>query len=270
MAVNLRAQDIAAQIKTASGSELDSLLERYADDPRKLVQSACKAARKQQEKHKEELIRIQGLYSYMYKLADEISACNSLSNEEGLILGLDEVGRGSLAGPLTVAAVALPSYPLILGLDDSKKLNPHKRELLAVEIKELAKAYSLVHIEAEFIDHYGISAALRKAMSDAIELIDKPIKAVLIDGVPLRIHPLEHAEVKGDAKLACISAASILAKVSRDELMKEYDKLYPNYGFAHSKGYGSADHIAALERYGLSPLHRKSFCKNFSLQDSLF
>lgn len=185
------------------------------------------------------------------------------------VIGVDEVGRGSVAGPLTVAAVVLPLEPPILGLDDSKKLSPAKREELALTIEELALAIGISYIEAPIIDRIGMAASLRAAMSQAIESCKLLPDLVLIDGKPMNIHPKERCIVKGDSSVACIAAASIVAKVRRDALMVAAEAEFPGYGFAANKGYASADHIAAIREQGLSPLHRASFCKNF-LQQKLF
>ena len=182
------------------------------------------------------------------------------------------MGRGPVAGPLTVAAVVLPLEPMIEGLNDSKKLSAAKREVVAARIREYALAIGMSHIRPETIDTIGMAAALRTAMLEAIATCENLLgeaDLVLIDGNPMRLHKNEQNVIKGDGKVACIAAASIVAKVTRDALMDEADKLYPAYGFASNKGYASAVHIAAIKEQGLSPLHRKSFCGNF-LQRSLF
>jgi ribonuclease HII len=185
------------------------------------------------------------------------------------VIGVDEVGRGSVAGPLTVAAVSLPLEPPIFGLDDSKKLTAKRREELAVVIRESALAIGLAHIEPAIIDRIGMAAALRSAMVQAIEACGLDPDLVLIDGNPVHVHAKERNIVKGDAKVACIAAASIVAKVTRDALMVEADALYPGYGFASNKGYAAPGHIEAIREKGLTPFHRESFCRNF-FQQSLF
>jgi ribonuclease HII len=206
----------------------------------------------------EEEQRTRALYEQQYQAG--AAAC---------VIGVDEVGRGSVAGPLTVAAVALPLEPHILGLDDSKKLTAKRREELAAQIHEGALAIGLAHIEPHIIDRIGMSAALRSAMVQAIEACGLEADLVLIDGNPVHVHPKERNIIKGDAKVACIAAASIVAKVTRDALMVEADALYPGYGFASNKGYAAPDHIKAIQEQGLTPFHRESFCQNF-LQQSLF
>ena len=188
----------------------------------------------------------------------------------GVALGIDEVGRGALAGPLTVAAVALPAQPMVLGLDDSKKLTPKRREELSGQIRDTALAVGIAHVSPEEIDACGMAACLRVAMTRALQDCGIEPDAVLIDGNPVHVHPLEQCVVKGDGKVACIAAASIVAKVTRDALMTELANEYPEYGFEGNKGYGSAAHIAAIKDRGPSPLHRMSFLGNIlSKQETL-
>ena len=177
----------------------------------------------------------------------------------GIVVGVDEVGRGPLAGPLTVAAVVLPPQPVIVGLDDSKKVSPKRREELALQIMEQASAFGVAHIEPAEIDACGMAASLRVCMTRALKACGVELDCVLLDDNPMNIPPRERNIVKGDGKAACIAAASILAKVTRDRIMEAYDAQYPQYGFASNKGYGSAVHIAALREHGPCPLHRMSF-----------
>ncbi|MGN0037956.1 MAG: ribonuclease HII [Coriobacteriales bacterium] len=177
----------------------------------------------------------------------------------GVAAGLDEVGRGPLAGPLTVAAVVLPPEPQIVGLDDSKKVSPKRREELALQIMDTALAFGIAHIEPQEIDACGMAASLRACMLRALKSCGLEPDCVLIDGNPLNIHPRERSVVKGDGSVACIAAASILAKVTRDHIMEAYAQSYPEYGFESNKGYGSAAHIAAIREHGPCPLHRMSF-----------
>lgn len=190
---------------------------------------------------------------------------------EGIVVGIDEVGRGALAGPLVVACVALPDEPQIVGLDDSKKLSPKRREELAAQIDELALGVGIARVEPEEIDACGMTASLRVAMVRALAACkgdlaargnDDDIATVLIDGNPVHIHEGELCVVKGDGKIACIAAASIAAKVARDKLMCAYAQDYLAYGFESNKGYGSAAHIAALKEHGASSIHRRSFLGN--------
>lgn len=184
----------------------------------------------------------------------------------GVIVGLDEVGRGSLAGPLTVCAVALPDEPQIIGLDDSKKLSPRRREELAAQVREQALAVGVAHVQPEEIDACGMAASLRVAMLRALHDTGLEPDAVLVDGNPLHLHPAEVNVVKGDGKVACIAAASIVAKVTRDALMVELAGEYPAYGFDANKGYGTAGHIAAIRAQGPCAVHRQSFLGNILAQ----
>ncbi|MDR2714322.1 MAG: ribonuclease HII [Coriobacteriales bacterium] len=186
-----------------------------------------------------------------------------------VVVGIDEVGRGAVAGPLTVAAVALPLAPLIVGLDDSKKLSAKKREKLHAEIFEQAVAIGIGHVAPRRIDSLGMARALRIAMLEALAKTGLEPDAVLIDGNPVNIHPNERCIIKGDSSVACIAAASIVAKVTRDALMGKFDVLHPQYGLAQNKGYASAKHIEAIKEHGISKIHRKTFCTNF-MQESLF
>ena len=178
----------------------------------------------------------------------------------GLIAGVDEAGRGPLAGPVVAAAVILDDLQPILGLNDSKKLSERKRQYLALEIKAKALCFSIAQASVEEIDEMNILRATLLAMRRAVAgLRLKPVKA-LIDGnrIP-KLDVIAEAIVQGDAKVACISAASILAKTTRDEWMLAMHQQYPQYQFAAHKGYGTAVHLAALRAYGASPIHRKSF-----------
>ena len=182
----------------------------------------------------------------------------------GTICGIDEAGRGPLCGPVVAAAVILPDEYNILYINDSKKLSETKREEVYKEIDKYAVAYGVGIVSPERIDEINILQATYEAMRTAIHKLSvKPDillnDAVTIPGVSIRQVPI----IKGDAKSISIGAASIVAKVTRDRLMVEYDKILPQYGFASNKGYGSAEHIKALQEVGSSPIHRASFIKNF-------
>jgi len=248
----MRAKELAATIASAGADELQELEERYADDPRKQVRLAFDKAHRRIQKEQAERDRVRAMYDLQRRLAGD-----------GLVLGIDEVGRGAVAGPLTVAAVALPYDDIVWGINDSKQLTPARREALAQQIEDVAQAIGIAHIPPKEIDHIGMSAALRKAMASAIEQTGVEPDAVLIDGNPVHVHPQEQCVVKGDAKIASIAAASIVAKVTRDALMVGYDEVYPGYHLRECKGYASAEHIAAIRQHGLTPIHRASFCGNF-------
>ena len=170
-----------------------------------------------------------------------------------------------------VAAVALPDEPQVVGIDDSKKLSPKRREALAAQIREVALGVGICHIPPDEIDACGMAASLRVCMGRALAACERDIAArgngsgadaVLVDGNPIHLHANEKTIVKGDGKAACIAAASIVAKVTRDALMVEYAKSYPAYHFDSNKGYGSAAHIEALHELGPCELHRRSFLGN--------
>lgn len=255
------AQEIADRLRTADAEEFAVLERSLAADTRKTVRRALESTRRRLEAESAEAERLARLYAFQ----DEVA-------QGRLAVGLDEVGRGPLAGPVSVGAVVLPPEPRIAGLNDSKQLSPERREELAAQIKQTAIAWTVVHIEPRRIDEAGIVACLKSAFGQAVAAIEAAgtvPEVVLLDGNPLHFDPREVNIVKGDARCASISAASIVTKVERDALMSELDARYPGYGFAHNKGYGSADHIAAIKERGLSPVHRVSFCTAFT-QDSLF
>lgn len=179
------------------------------------------------------------------------------------IAGIDEVGRGPLCGPVMCAIVIMPLDDIIEGIDDSKKLSKKKRELLYDKIKTKAIAYSICKIDADEIDKINILNATKKCMVDCINTISVKPDVVLIDAVKLDVDCKTLSIIKGDLKSYTIGCASILAKVTRDRLMEEYAKLYPQYGFERNSGYGTKEHITAIKEYGACPIHRKTFIKNF-------
>lgn len=250
---------IAATLGSASVEEIPALIERYRDDPRIQVQKAIERAQRRLVREQAECDRVRSMYETMAELGGT-----------GVIVGVDEVGRGSIAGPLTVCAVCLPFEPIIPGLDDSKKLTPARRETLAARIAEVARAIGICHIPPADIDTLGMAACLRKAVAGAVADTGLTPDCVLMDGNPLGAVPNERDVVHGDARVACIAAASIVAKVTRDEMMVELDADYPDYPFAASKGYASPEHIAAIKAHGLTDQHRVSFCGNFLETARLF
>lgn len=181
-----------------------------------------------------------------------------------VIAGIDEAGRGPLAGPVVAGCCILDPEVKILGLDDSKKLSEKKREALFAEIKEKALAWSVCEVSPEVIDQINILEATKRAMRTCVEEISKSLKpdlllidAVNLSGTGVDVVPI----IKGDANSNSIAAASILAKVTRDHIMIELDEVYPGYGFAKHKGYGTKDHYAAIRELGMTPVHRRSFLK---------
>ena len=181
------------------------------------------------------------------------------------IAGTDEVGRGPLAGPVVCAAVIMPlnEEALLLGVDDSKKVSEKNREILAEEIKKRAVAYTICEVSPEEIDRINILNAVKQCMKNCVETLAVTPNVVLADAMDMDFGVESEAIIKGDAKSYTIGAASIIAKVYRDNLMKEYAKTYPEYGFAENKGYGTAAHISAIREKGLCPIHRRTFTKNF-------
>lgn len=174
--------------------------------------------------------------------------------------GIDEVGRGPLAGPVTVACVCLPDEPLIEYVNDSKKVTEKRRITASEEIRRIAASYKIVSVGPDIIDEINILNATKKAMREAAVAVSPDV--LLIDAVVLEGLPFDSVSIiKGDSKSYSIAAASILAKVHRDTYMLQMDELYPQYGFARNKGYGTAEHIEALRKHGPCPIHRKSFIK---------
>lgn len=205
------------------------------------------------ERLEKELARLEQMKEYEYTYA----ACSA-------ICGIDEAGRGPLAGPVVAGAVILPVDCQILYLNDSKKLSEKRREELYLEIQEKAAAWSVGIVDPGTIDEINILQADYLAMRKAIEGLKIRPDLLLNDAVTIpEVDILQVAIVKGDAKSVSIAAASVMAKVTRDHMMQEYDRLYPEYGFAKHKGYGTAAHIAALKEYGPCPIHRRTFIKKF-------
>ena len=179
------------------------------------------------------------------------------------ILGIDEAGRGPLAGPVVVAGVIMPENSMIEGINDSKKVSEKKREKLYDLIIEEAISYQVAIIGQDIIDKINILNATKKGLTNVVERLDVKPDLIIVDAltnIDTKGIPYESI-IKGDAKCYSISAASILAKVTRDRIMREWDEIYPQYGFINNKGYGTAKHIEAIKEYGLSPIHRRSFTK---------
>ena len=182
----------------------------------------------------------------------------------GNICGIDEAGRGPLCGPVVAGAVILPKDYNILYINDSKKLSEKKRSEVFEEIKASALAYAVGISSPARIDEINILQATYEAMREAISKLEVAPDILLNDAVTIpNVNIRQIPIIKGDAKSPSIAAASIIAKVTRDKMMEEYDKLYPEYGFSKHKGYGTAAHIAAIKEYGPCPIHRRTFIKNF-------
>ena len=244
---------IKEKIQAAALEELPALLIQHEQDERAGVQALLVKVRKKLEAYEKEVARCELLKKYEREYAAYTNIC-----------GIDEVGRGPLAGPVVAGAVILPKDCDILYINDSKKLSEKKREELYDVIMEKAVAVGLGYSTPERIDEINILQATYEAMREAIgKLAVKPDlllnDAVTIPKVTIRQVPI----IKGDAKSISIGAASIVAKVTRDRLMVQYDEIYPEYGFASNKGYGAQMHIEALKKFGPSPIHRRSFITHF-------
>ncbi len=209
---------------------------------------------KRQEKLQAELARLESMKAYEREY-----------ESAGLICGIDEAGRGPLAGPVVAAAVILPKDCQILYLNDSKKLTARRRELLYEEIQEKALAVGVGVVSHTRIDEINILQATYEAMRQALNSLSRVPDLLLNDAVTIpEVQIRQIPIVKGDAKSVSIAAASVIAKVTRDRMMAEMDKDYPGYGFASNKGYGSASHIAALKAQGPCGIHRRTFIRNFT------
>lgn len=261
--IDLTVPEIRAKLQAADSAEFAVLERSLVADTRKGVRQAVEVARRRIEAERIEAERLASMYSFERELA--------LAKGGSVVLGLDEVGRGPLAGPLAVGGVVLGDE-VIEGLNDSKQIRPEDREAIAQMVRERARAWTVQYVEPADIDRDGMTASLRRAFGAAIAAVEKAgvaVDVVLLDGNPLHLDEREVNVVKGDAKCASIAAASIVAKVARDHLMEEYDGLYPGYGFAGNKGYGSEGHMRAIREKGLTPLHRRSFCGAL-VQEALF
>lgn len=244
---------IKKTLQAADVSMLPELILAYEEDARQSVQKELEKARNRIKKHNEEVKRTYQMFAYEREYHDYQYIC-----------GIDEVGRGPFAGPVVACAVILPKNCNILYLNDSKQVAEKKREELYDQIMKEAIAVGIGYNTPERIDEINILQATYEAMRDAIgQLAIKPDlllnDAVTIPEISIPQVPI----IKGDAKSGSIAAASIVAKVTRDRLMCEYAKIYPEYMFEKNKGYGSKEHRDALKLYGPTPIHRKSFIKNY-------
>lgn len=189
--------------------------------------------------------------------------------QDGVILaGMDEVGRGPLAGPVVVGCVVMPAEPLLKYVNDSKKVTEKRREALYDQIMSTAFEAHTAWIGPDVIDEINILEATKRAFAEAFQKMQLPVTDVLIDALTgLQIRARQHPLIHGDALSYSIAAASIVAKVERDRYMIEQDKLFPQYGFAKNKGYGTKEHMDAIRAYGMTPIHRRSFLKKFYEHD---
>lgn len=245
--------EIKKNLQAASINELPAFIDKYSRDERAGVQALLTKAEKRMQDYQKELDRTEKMKEYENQYSSFSYIC-----------GIDEVGRGPLAGPVVAGAVILPKNCNILYLNDSKQLTEKKREELYEEIMEKAVSTGLGFVSPERIDEINILQATYEAMREAVGKL-QPIPDILLnDAVTIPDILIKQVPIiKGDAKSVSIAAASIIAKVTRDRLMVQYDSVFPEYGFAANKGYGARAHIDALKKFGPTPIHRRSFIKNF-------
>ena len=251
MAENIN--DIKSRFNNLKEGEYERFIADYSSDDRRGVIQLVNKATGVIEKHKAEVERTERMLSYEKQYSSYCYIC-----------GIDEVGRGPLAGPVVAGAVILPKNEKILYLNDSKQLSAAKREELYDVIREKAVAVSVGMADHKRIDEINILQATYEAMRQAIMKLAVKPDILLNDAVTIpQVDIVQVPIIKGDAKSCSIAAASIIAKVTRDRIMEEMDSVYPGYGFARNKGYGTAEHIAALKHAGPCPLHRKTFIGHF-------
>ena len=245
--------EIKAEFAVADMHSYPALYEMYKEDTRSGVKKLIEQCHKKEAALEAEKQRTEKMKEYEHKY-----------EHLGYLCGIDEVGRGPLAGPVVACAVILPKDNQILYLNDSKKLSASKREELYDVIMREAVSVGIGMRSPERIDEINILQATYEAMREAVSKLDVMPQVLLNDAVTIpQITIPQVPIIKGDAKSVSIAAASILAKVTRDHMMLEYDTLFPEYGFAKHKGYGTAAHIAALKEFGPTPIHRRTFIKNF-------
>lgn len=247
-------KEIDAYLKEVPKAQLMETLASFREDERTGVQKIIQKYEKQYKNYEEEVHKWQLKCDF-----DE-----AFHENEKILIGIDEVGRGPLAGPVVAAAVILPKDANLVGLKDSKKLTEAKREALYDEIKKIALGIGIGIVEADEIDTINILQATFKAMRQALGMISVPYEVILVDGdhtIP-GIQTLQHAIIGGDDKSASIAAASVVAKITRDRMMIAVAEEYPGYDWASNKGYGSQKHYDGIRARGLTPLHRRSFLKN--------
>lgn len=246
--------EIKEEFKSTDMSKWQDLFLAYSGDERSGVRKLIETYQKKISAYERELKRLEGMREFEKRYGDEFSC----------ICGIDEAGRGPLAGPVVAGAVVLPKDCEILYLNDSKKLTAKRRDELFEEIKDKAVSYGIGMSSPARIDEINILQATYEAMAHAVEDLSVVPDLLLNDAVTIPQIPIKQVGIiKGDAKSVSIAAASIMAKVTRDRLMVEYAELYLEYGFEGHKGYGSAAHIEAIKKFGPCPIHRRTFIKNF-------
>lgn len=251
---NMSCKEIEKHINNLDEKDRFSYIHVLDKDSRKSVKKYALKLKKQQERINKELERLQGLWKIERKAFDF---------GYNLVAGLDEAGRGPLAGPVVAAAVILPKNKMILGVNDSKKISEKKREELFEIICKSALSVGVGIVDNKTIDQINIFNATKLAMKKAIYSLEIKPDLLLIDALELAdINIKQKSIIKGDSKSISIAAASIIAKVTRDNLVKEYDKKFAGYNFSKHKGYGTKEHYEAIKKYGITSIHRKSFLKN--------
>lgn len=246
--------DISLEFKNCDTDQLDFFIGTYSKDSRKGVITLVNKAEKLKTEYKKELQRIEKMSVYENTFYNAGKTC---------IAGLDEVGRGPLAGPVVTSAVILPKNAIILNINDSKKLPEPKRSLIYDYITKIAIDIQVSIIDNNIIDEINILQATIKSMENSINSLKQKPDQLIIDSIALDNINISQLSInKADEKSISVAAASIIAKVTRDRLMQEYHKIYPQYEFYKNKGYGTKQHIEALKKYGPCPIHRKSFIKN--------
>ena len=246
-------KDIKARFASAKEGEYNALFRHYENDERSGVQKLIQQYHKKLQALEDERVRTESMKKYEHEY-----------EHLGYLCGIDEVGRGPLAGPVVACAVILPKDCDILWLNDSKKLTAKKREELYDVILEGAVSVGIGMASPERIDEINILQATYKAMQQAISKLSIKPDLLLNDAVTIPDVEIEQIPIiKGDAKSASIAAASIVAKVTRDRMMKEYDTIYPGYDFAKNKGYGTKAHIEGIKKQGICDIHRRTFVKKY-------
>ncbi len=250
----MKIREIKIIFENATIEELGDLIDRYSLDERVTVKKIVNQYKRKKDNHFKELDRLEEATKYERALYSK-----GFKN----VCGIDEVGRGPLAGPVVSACVIMPKGVKIMGVNDSKKLSESLRTKLCEEIKSKAIAYSIGIVTADEIDKINILNATKKSMYLAIEELKVKPDHLLIDAVKLEEVNIEQTSlIKGDERSHSIACASIIAKDTRDSIMKQYDELYKGYDFFSNKGYGSKKHMDAIKELGATPIHRKSFIKN--------
>ena len=237
-----------------NSEDLIKIIDILKADKRKNINSLGNKLQRAKDKIESEIKRVREMYNFDKSFGDF-----------QVVAGVDEVGRGPLAGPVVVAGVIMPKDSMIEGVNDSKKVSEKKREKLYDLIIEEAISYSVAIIGQDVIDDINILNATKSGVTQVVDGLDVKPDLIVVDaltGINTRGIPYEPI-IKGDAKCYNIAAASILAKVTRDRIMRQWDEIYPQYGFISHKGYGTAKHIAAIKEYGLCPIHRRTFTKKF-------